>query len=175
MYGGKGRRHRNYSAPLIERLNTRCQQLFGETVEENFRAPADVASDELLGLEYLFRQSTCESGSFSLKDISQDGPSPEEEVVQPGQCDPDDEDEAYQSDTEGDYDMGPAIPGHITLTTDETTSAHPPAIVSNNMFPCSRIITYFPHKCFTEVQLTHATINILILNESISFPTGRCV
>ncbi|KAI7790715.1 hypothetical protein IRJ41_012298 [Triplophysa rosa] len=55
----------------------------------------------------LFNQSTGESGSFSLKDISQDGPSPD--------------------DTEGDYVMGPAIPAHITLTTDETTSAHPPA------------------------------------------------
>ncbi|KAJ4921702.1 hypothetical protein JOQ06_002002, partial [Pogonophryne albipinna] len=58
VFGGKGQRHRTYSAPLIHRLNNRCQQLFGETVEENFRAPAEVDSDELLGLEYLFSQST---------------------------------------------------------------------------------------------------------------------
>ncbi|KAK6309826.1 hypothetical protein J4Q44_G00197070 [Coregonus suidteri] len=61
-------------APLIDRLNARCQQLFGETVEENFRAPADVSSNELLGLEYLFSQSTGESGPFSLQDIVNDGP-----------------------------------------------------------------------------------------------------
>ncbi|KAK1888878.1 Non-toxic nonhemagglutinin type D [Dissostichus eleginoides] len=97
VFGGKGRRHRTYSAPLIHRLNTRCQQLFGETVEENFRAPAEVDSNELLGLEYLFSES--ESGPFSLEDIIHDGPGPDEEVVQPGQPTPDPEaDEAYQSD-----------------------------------------------------------------------------
>ncbi|XP_034051562.1 uncharacterized protein LOC117532359 isoform X2 [Gymnodraco acuticeps] len=72
VFGGKGRHHRTYSAPLIHRLNTRCQQLFGETVEENFRAPAEVDSNELLGLEYLFSQSTGESGPFSLEDIIYD-------------------------------------------------------------------------------------------------------
>ena len=69
MFGGRGRQNRTYSAPFIHRLNTRCQQLFGEMVEENFRAPADVPSDELLGLEYLFSQSTGESGPFSLQDM----------------------------------------------------------------------------------------------------------
>ncbi|XP_047674028.1 uncharacterized protein LOC113654739 [Tachysurus fulvidraco] len=42
VFGGKGRHHRIYSATLIDCLNTRCQKLFGET-------------EELLGLEYLFR------------------------------------------------------------------------------------------------------------------------
>ncbi|KAJ8370311.1 hypothetical protein SKAU_G00103390 [Synaphobranchus kaupii] len=101
-----------YSAPLIDRLNTRCRQLFGETVEENFRAPADVPSNELLGLEYLFSQSTGESGPFSLQDIVNDGPGPEE-VVQPGQPDPD---EAYQSDVEAHEDVLDAVLPHITLT-----------------------------------------------------------
>ncbi|XP_034563347.1 uncharacterized protein LOC117829784 [Notolabrus celidotus] len=78
VFYGKARHYRVYSAPLIDRLNTRCQQLFGETVEENFRAHADVASNELLRLEYLFRQSTGES--FCLRDIINDGPD-EEEVV----------------------------------------------------------------------------------------------
>ncbi len=134
MFGGKGRRHRAYSAPLFERLNTRCQQLFGETVEENIYAPANVTSNELLGLEYLFSQSTGESGPFSLSDISEDGPSPEEEVIQAGQSDPDEDDEANQSDPEADNDIVPAIPAHITLTTDETTAAHSPAFVSNLVF-----------------------------------------
>ena len=130
MFGGRGRHYRTYSAPLIDRLNTRCQQLFGETVEENFRAPANVPSEELLGLEYLFSQSTGESGPFSLKDIVNDGPGPEEEVVQPGQPDPE-SDEAYQSDVEAHDDALDVIMPHITLTSDETSTVHPPAFVSN--------------------------------------------
>ncbi|XP_056297788.1 uncharacterized protein LOC130211155 isoform X2 [Pseudoliparis swirei] len=128
VFGGKGRHHRTYSAPLIDRLNTRCRQLFGETVEENFRAPANVASDELLGLEYLFSQSTGESEPFSLKDIVNDGPGPEEEVVQYGQPDPDLEaDEAYQSDGEAHADVLDCNLSHIKLTNDETSTVHPPA------------------------------------------------
>ncbi|KAJ8370305.1 hypothetical protein SKAU_G00103330 [Synaphobranchus kaupii] len=123
VFGGKGWHHKIYSAPLIDRLNTRCRQLFGETVEENFRAPADVPSNELLGLEYLFSQSTGESGPFSLQDIVNDGPGPEE-VVQPGQPDPD---EAYQSDVEAHEDVLDAVLSHITLTSDETSTVHPSA------------------------------------------------
>ncbi|KAI4795785.1 hypothetical protein KUCAC02_029651 [Chaenocephalus aceratus] len=101
---------------------------FGETVEENFRAPAEVDSHELLGLEDLFSQSTGESGPFSLEDIIHDGPGPDEEVVQPGQPTPDPEaDEAYQSDgeshCEGDHVLDAILP-HIT---DETSSVNPPA------------------------------------------------
>ncbi|XP_033948249.1 uncharacterized protein [Pseudochaenichthys georgianus] len=121
VFGGKGRHHRTYSAPLIHRLNARCQQLFGETVE--------VDSHELLGLEDLFSQSTGESGPFSLEDIIHDGPGPDEEVVQPGQPTPDPEaDEAYQSDgeshCEGDHVLDAILP-HITLVTDETSSVNP--------------------------------------------------
>ncbi|XP_028258098.1 uncharacterized protein LOC114433653 [Parambassis ranga] len=114
------------TAPLIHRLNTRCQYLFGETVEENFQIPTDVPSDELLGLEYLFRQSTGES--FSLQDIVDDGPGPDEEVVQPGQPDPEEGDEAYHSDTEACGEGLDAVLPHITLTRDETSTAHPPAV-----------------------------------------------
>ncbi|AWP04929.1 Hypothetical protein SMAX5B_006972 [Scophthalmus maximus] len=42
LFGGKGRHHRIYSAPLIGRLNTNCRLLFRETVEENFQVPANV-------------------------------------------------------------------------------------------------------------------------------------
>lgn len=130
VYGGKGRRHRVYSAPLIDRLNTRCQQLFGETVEDNFRAPANVMSNELLGLEYLFSQSTGESGPFSLRDLVKDGPGPEEEVVPPGQPDPEEADVAYQSDGEA-HDVLDAVLPSITLTCDETSTVYPPAFVSS--------------------------------------------
>ncbi|KAJ4944057.1 hypothetical protein JOQ06_012604 [Pogonophryne albipinna] len=128
VFVGKGWRHRTHSVPLIHRLNTRCQQLFGEIVEENFRAPAEVDSDELLGLEYLFSHST---GPFSLEDIIHDGPGPDEEVVQPGQPTPDpEEDEAYQSDgeshCEGDNVLDAILP-HIILVTDETSTVNPPA------------------------------------------------
>ncbi|KAK3517100.1 hypothetical protein QTP86_004016 [Hemibagrus guttatus] len=94
VFGGKGRHHRVDSMPLIEHFNTRCQQLFGETVEENF--PADVPSIELLRLECLFSQSRSESGPFSLQDTI-NRPGPEEEVVQSGEPDTD---EAYHSDVE---------------------------------------------------------------------------
>lgn len=104
-------------------------------MEENFRAPSAVASNELLGLEYLFSQSTGESGAnFSLADLSNDGPSPEQEVVQPDQAEPDEDDEAYQSDPEANDDWLGVAPAHITLTTNETTTAHPPAFVSLFLF-----------------------------------------
>ncbi|XP_017576457.2 uncharacterized protein LOC108441441 [Pygocentrus nattereri] len=90
VFGGRGKHHRIYSAPLIDCLNTRCRQLIGETVEDNFRAPADVPSNKLIGLEYLFCRSTAES--LSLQDIVNGGPSPEEEVVRPEQPDPDEAD-----------------------------------------------------------------------------------
>lgn len=106
-------------------------------MEDNFRTPAAVTSNELLGLEYLLSQSTGESGAFSIGDLSKDGPSPDEEVVQPGQTDLDEEDEAYQSDPETDHDRMAVDPAHITLTTDETTTAHPPAFVSNFLLTCT--------------------------------------
>ncbi|XP_016358639.1 uncharacterized protein LOC107701190 [Sinocyclocheilus anshuiensis] len=164
VFGGKSRCHRAYSAPLIDRLNTRCQQLFGETVEENIHAPANVTSNELLGLEYLFSQSTGESGPFSLSDISKDGPSPEEEVIQPGQSDTDEDDVVYKSDPEADNDIVPTIPAHINLTTDKTTAAHSPAfedVCSSNPLPgfqqlekfCSLLVEI----CLTEDKLSLTT------------------
>ena len=140
MFGGKGWR----------------QHLFGETVEENFRAPADVPSNELLGLEYLFSQSTGESGPFSLEDIVSDGPGPEEEVIQPGQPDPDPEaDEAYQSDVEAHDDVLDAAPRHITLTSDETSTVHPPAFVSNRVPARMKHNALFVGKC-THLNLPHS-------------------
>lgn len=98
-------------------------------MEENFRAPANVTTNELLGLEYLFSQSTGESVPFSLSNLQNDGPGPEEEVLLPGQSDPE-EDEAYVSDAEAGDDVLAAVLPHITLTSDETSEAHPPAFVS---------------------------------------------
>ena len=146
MFGGKGRHHRSYSAPLIDRLNRRCQPLFGDPIEENFSAPADIPSNELLGLEYLFAQSIGESASapFSLEGIVEDGPGGDEEVVMPGHTDPEEdeevvmpghtdpeEDEAYQSAVEANENGLDATVPHILLTNEETSSAQPPAIVSN--------------------------------------------
>ncbi|XP_073767304.1 uncharacterized protein si:ch211-243p7.3 isoform X2 [Danio rerio] len=138
VFGVKHQTHRSYSGPLIERLNTRCQQLFGENVEENIHVPAAVTSNERLGLDYLFSQSTGESGGFTLTDLSKYAPSPEEEVIEPGQADPEEDDEAYQSDPEADQDVVTVAPAHLTLTTNETTTAHPPAFedaCSSNPLP----------------------------------------
>lgn len=106
--------------------------MFGETVAENFWAPANVPSSELLGLEYLFSQSTGESGPSSLQDLVNDGPAPEEEVIQPGQQTPDEVDEAYQGDMEAHHDVVDAVLPHITLTSCDTSTVHPPAFVSRH-------------------------------------------
>ncbi|KAK3544019.1 hypothetical protein QTP70_034281, partial [Hemibagrus guttatus] len=127
VFGGKGRHHRVYYAPLIDRLNTRCQQLSRETVEENFWAPADVPFRELLGLQYLFSQSMGESGSFSLQNIINDGPGREEDVVQPGHPDTGKADEAYQSDVKMRDNVLDVAPSHIMLTSHDTSTVHPPA------------------------------------------------
>ncbi|XP_072559972.1 uncharacterized protein [Paramormyrops kingsleyae] len=139
VYGGKGRRHSSYSASLLARLNTRCQQLFGETVEENLRAPAAMMTNELLGLEYLFSQSTGESGSFTLDNLSSEGLAEDEEVIQVGQPDPGEEDEAYG-------DVVAPILSHMRLTSSETSETNPPAfedICSSNPLPGYRQLEIF--------------------------------
>lgn len=55
--GRQGRKHMVYQFPLVDRLNKRCQELFGEVEEENFRCPVP-AGNERIGLEYLFAQSS---------------------------------------------------------------------------------------------------------------------
>ncbi|XP_033110638.1 uncharacterized protein LOC117111750 [Anneissia japonica] len=77
VFGRKGRHHRAYSSSLVQRLNMRCQKLFGESEEENFRTPAQ-ATSELLGLDYLFNQS---SDPTTRENLQSDGPSMEEEVT----------------------------------------------------------------------------------------------
>ncbi|XP_047674040.1 uncharacterized protein LOC113654746 [Tachysurus fulvidraco] len=104
VFGGKGRRHRIYSATLNDCLNTRCQKLLGET-------------EELLGLEYLFSQSTGESGPFSLQDIIDDNP--KEEVVQPGHPDKSEDDEVYHSDVEMRDGVLDVALSRITFTADD--------------------------------------------------------
>ncbi|XP_073729059.1 uncharacterized protein [Misgurnus anguillicaudatus] len=68
--------------------------------------------------------------AFSLSGLSKNGPSPEEEVVQPDEPDPDEDDEAYQSDPEAEQDRVTTVPAYMTPTTEETTTAHPPAFDS---------------------------------------------
>ncbi|KAK3567644.1 hypothetical protein QTP86_020423, partial [Hemibagrus guttatus] len=75
----------------------------------------------------LFSQSTGKSGSFSLQDLVNDGPGPEEEVVQPGHPDTGEADEAYHSDVETRDDVLDVAPSHITLTSQDTSTVHPPA------------------------------------------------
>lgn len=55
--GQKGRKNKVYSSSLISRLNERCMRLFGEKEEENFCPPVP-AGEEMIGLEYLFSQSS---------------------------------------------------------------------------------------------------------------------
>lgn len=128
VFGRKGRRNRVYSSPLIQRLNARCKALFGtvETEEENFRAPAP-ASDELLGLEYLFRQSTTsEDLVYSASALQEECPSGEEEVTTEvgGGIGLDD---GYESD--GDHSHTTINPLHVAVTDKETAEALDPSCV----------------------------------------------
>ncbi|KAB5571474.1 hypothetical protein PHYPO_G00225340 [Pangasianodon hypophthalmus] len=52
---------------------------------------------------------------LKMNSTKKDGLSPEEEVVEPGQPDPVEDDEAYQSDTEATDDVVASVPAHITL------------------------------------------------------------
>ena len=67
--GQNGRKNRVYVSPLVSRLNERCQKLFGEVEEVNFRPPVPLRN-EMIGLEYLFNQS---NPSFDVADHYVDG------------------------------------------------------------------------------------------------------
>ncbi|XP_015232423.1 PREDICTED: uncharacterized protein LOC107086155 [Cyprinodon variegatus] len=60
----------------------------------------------------------------STTTIGHHGPDPDEEVVQPGQPEPD---EAYESDPETSSDILVSAPPHIMLTSAETANVQPPA------------------------------------------------
>lgn len=68
--GSKGRQYAVYTTALVDRLNTRSLHFFGEKVEKNFQAPAPVGEDELIGLEFLFRQSDPEFSTSSHYDLA---------------------------------------------------------------------------------------------------------
>ncbi|ROL47960.1 hypothetical protein DPX16_0139 [Anabarilius grahami] len=125
--------------------------------QETFRV-VQIAIDELKGLAGLDESGV---SLFKSPDISKDGPSPEEEVVQPGQLDPD-EDEAYQSDPEAGDNIVTAIPAHITLTTEETPAAHPPAFedaCSSNPLPGFQQLEKFC-SLLVEVGLTEDKLSL---------------
>ncbi|XP_038071853.1 uncharacterized protein LOC119740580 [Patiria miniata] len=129
VFGRKGRKHRIYSGPLINRLNTRCRALFGEEEieEENFRIPAE-SNDELLGLEYLFMQSTGSTDEMHITSstaLRDEGPTEEEEVMTNEESD-EGLDDGYNS--EADLTQGTAVtPVHMVVTTNETAEALDPA------------------------------------------------
>ncbi|KAL6473244.1 hypothetical protein MHYP_G00194320 [Metynnis hypsauchen] len=65
----------------------------------------------------MFERSDSSGESFSLQDVVNDGPSPEEEVVHPERPDPGEAEEAYHSDVEAHgIALDDDLP-HITLTT----------------------------------------------------------
>ncbi|XP_062393947.1 uncharacterized protein LOC134082321 [Sardina pilchardus] len=115
--GQKGRRHMVYRSPLVHRLNQRCQELFGEVEEVNYRPPVP-AGDERIGLEYLFAQSAAEPFSApdhyvqareALQQAEDEGddeveesPVDAEEVEEVVVEEEEDGDAGYTSDGEGD-------------------------------------------------------------------------
>lgn len=78
-------------------------------------------SKELLGLEYLFRQSSGEA--FSLGGIDNDGHTEEEEVIRPDQADPV---EAYVSNAEASEDTSlDMAPTQFAVTSHDTSTSGP--------------------------------------------------
>ncbi|KAK3506340.1 hypothetical protein QTP70_021895, partial [Hemibagrus guttatus] len=71
---------------LIDLLNTHCQQLFTETVEENFWAPADVPSQELhmLGVPIQTKHRRCiQESLLNLDTMKQLSLAPHQPAVHP--------------------------------------------------------------------------------------------
>ena len=138
-----------YSSPLIQRLNSCCKELFGEEeVEEvNFRAPGN-SSDELLGLEYLYSQSTLSDiPSFTPEELDKEGPSAEEEVTIDM-----DTDEGFEDVDDEAVQQSPHInPDHIVTTTNTASEDLNPCAVSHML----HIMYIGVHMCmcFTKVHL----------------------
>ncbi|XP_029980231.1 uncharacterized protein LOC115412079 [Sphaeramia orbicularis] len=108
--GQKGRRYRVYVSPLIDRLNRRCQEMFGRVEEENYIPPVP-PGDELIGLEYLFSQSSADfsvQGHYTeTRETIQEEEEEEEEEERAATSDTDvpeeeGEDPGYATDGEGD-------------------------------------------------------------------------
>ncbi|KAL2088838.1 hypothetical protein ACEWY4_015737 [Coilia grayii] len=138
--GRQDRRHMVYTSPLVDHLNQRCQELFGEVEEENFRRPVP-AGDERIGLEYLFAQSTTEQFSASThyahtrevlqaSDDEDEEEEREEGAAAPaaeGDSDESDEDVGYDSAGESDRHLIP-LRRNIRLTDQEVAAELDPAV-----------------------------------------------
>ncbi|KAI7789391.1 hypothetical protein IRJ41_011903, partial [Triplophysa rosa] len=126
--GQKGRKNMVYVSPLVHRLNQRCQELFGEVEEANFRPPV-AAGDERIGLEYLFSQSP---EPFSApahyaqtrETLCADEDEPDE--VSAGVAEEEEEDVGYSSDSEGDS-LTP-LKNNLCLTDQAVASEFDPCV-----------------------------------------------
>ena len=128
VFGQKGRKYRHYNTQLVNRLNERHLRLYGEVRESNFCAPIPLG-DELIGLEYLFSQS---SDDFNQEDYyhqirekiqTDDEPSDvikDSETDNNGDNDDNEEDDGYLSDV-------PNI-SYIRLTEDDDEPSLDPSI-----------------------------------------------
>ncbi len=133
VFGQQGQRHLQYSSSLIQRLNMRCRTLFGDDhmVERNFRPPA-VPSSELLGLEYLFDQSTASSPDAvdSMDDLLADGAVEDEEAEEvTDEISATVNDDGYDSDSGDGSAMEVVDMSHINMTTNETAEELEPCAV----------------------------------------------
>ncbi|KAL0188362.1 hypothetical protein M9458_015461, partial [Cirrhinus mrigala] len=107
--GQKGRKHMVYVSPLVHRLNQRCQDLFGEVEETNYRPPAP-AGDERIGLEYLFSQSSepfSAPNHYAQTRETLQTDEDEDDEVSPAMAEEEEEEEeeedvGYSSESEGD-------------------------------------------------------------------------
>ena len=127
--GKKGRRNLIYASPLISRLNKRCEELFGEVEEVNFRPPMPVGNEQI-GLEFLFSQS---SDTFNATDhyaetkktlqTGDDGDKDDEVTDGVEDVEADDADDGYDSDNE----VAP-LNVAMNLTDEDVTTERDPCI-----------------------------------------------
>ena len=114
LNGGKGRQHMVYETAILHRLNTRCKALFGdqEIAEINFRPQIPLGS-ELIGTEYLLKQSTTTFNTDAHYEGSKEALRSEDDACTPNDAavtdghemdddDDDDDDDGYTSDAEDD-------------------------------------------------------------------------
>ncbi|XP_053271555.1 uncharacterized protein LOC128429789 isoform X3 [Pleuronectes platessa] len=128
--GQKGRKNRVYMSPLIDRLNKRCQDLFGEVEEINFRPPVP-PGEERIGLEYLFAQSSqpfsaSEHYAQTRETLQTVEDEDDEEEVAADTEESTEDDVGYATDAESD-DLGP-LKRNLVLTDQVVASEHDPCV-----------------------------------------------
>lgn len=132
VHGEKGRKKMVYNSALVDRVNSRYEALFGEVLEPHHKNPIEPGT-ELIGLEYLFRQS--DTDPFGVSDNYQDVRASlenDDDSQDIGDIVDERRDDGYDSD--GVDETVPKNPPHMLNVTDlDKAAVHDPPCVSYTM------------------------------------------